>query len=644
MSATVIDALVVTLGLDDSEYEKKYKQLLENQNKLSLTVEANSKKDQDSWKKTGEAINGVKNQVLGLLAALGATMGLKEFLVSNIQGQAALGRLSENLDINAKRLEAWGLVAQEMGGQASDAFSTLQNVAGGLAEAAIKGHSSFTDAARANGVVLTDSRGQLLDYEHVLLNISKRMRELPRQQAMWLANELGVGSMFNQLELGPQELQKRLDHAASLSKITDESVRRAQELQQKWADIRQEFKAASETAFSALAPHLERLLDRFINWLDSVDWDAVGNKLEKLVGQVSDVIEEFGGWKVAAIAVGTALSLKLLAPLLGIISAIPKLSLGTSAISSFGAALSAIDLTALAGVLAAAGIVYSPALGGKKHADGSYDDEVARPTGPAPGMDNASLWAKVNGQQSAYLGSAMGAALELARRTYNGDNMSADTIEAQARDILAHKWTAADSAGTDAALNSKAYGAKTGNAALFDALERQHGLPAGLLNSIFMAESSGGKNLLSPKGAQGPFQMMPGTAAQYGLHGSDVYDTAKSAAAAAAYLDHLKTMFHGDMTKAVAAYNAGEGNVQKYGGVPPFEETQAYVGKVLGGIKIGAGSNVASTRPSSTSTSETHIGKIEVHTPATDGMGVANDLRKDLQMNGLIAEADTGLN
>jgi soluble lytic murein transglycosylase-like protein len=642
-NATVIDALVVTLGLDDSDYEKKYKQLLENQNKLSLDLEANSKKDRDNWKKTGEAIDGVKNQVLGLLAALGATMGFKQFLVDNIQGQAALGRLSDNLDINAKRLEAWGLVAQEVGGQASDAFTALQNVAGGLAEAAIKGHSGFTDAARANGVVLTDAQGRLLDYEHVLINVSKRMKELPRQQAMWLANQLGVGSMFNELELGPQELQSRLEHAAQLSKVTDESVRRAQELQKQWADIRQRFKAASETAFSALAPHLERLLERFTNWLDSIDWDTVGSKLEKLVDQVGDVIEEFGGWKVAAIAVGAALSLKLLAPLLGIISAIPKLSMGTSAISSFGTALAAIDLTALAGVLAAAGIVYSPTLGGKKRADGSYDDEAARPTGTAPGMDNASLWAKVHGQKSSYLGTAMSAALVLAQRTYN-DQMDFNTIEAQAKDILNGKWTEKDSKGTNADPEAGRSKTASTNAELFARLEKEHNLPAGLLNSVYMAESSGGKNLLSPKGAQGPFQMMPATAAQYGLRGDDVYDTSKSASAAAAYLDHLKTMFHGDMTKAVAAYNAGEGNVQKYGGVPPFEETQAYVGKVLGGIKVGAGSNVASARPSVNNTTETHIGKIEVHTPATNGVGVANDMRRDIEQNGLIAQVDTGLN
>lgn len=93
----------------------------------------------------------------------------------------------------------------------------------------------------------------------------------------------------------------------------------------------------------------------------------------------------------------------------------------------------------------------------------------------------------------------------------------------------------------------------------------------------------------SPAGARGPSQLMPGTAAglekQYGINTRDYYGNLLGGAF---YLSQQLRAFGGDVRKAVAAYNAGPGNVQKYNGVPPFEETQRYVENVLGGYRAGA--------------------------------------------------------
>lgn len=110
-------------------------------------------------------------------------------------------------------------------------------------------------------------------------------------------------------------------------------------------------------------------------------------------------------------------------------------------------------------------------------------------------------------------------------------------------------------------------------AALFGNLEKQYGLPAGLLDRMWNQESGRGKNMLSPKGAMGHFQFMPGTAKQYGV--SDPNDLTQSATGAAKYLRDLMGMFGGDINRAVAAYNWGPGNVQRYGlGAAPSETRQ----------------------------------------------------------------------
>ena len=111
-------------------------------------------------------------------------------------------------------------------------------------------------------------------------------------------------------------------------------------------------------------------------------------------------------------------------------------------------------------------------------------------------------------------------------------------------------------------------------------LEKRYGLPAGLLSAVSMQESRGNPGATSPVGAKGEFQFMPGTAARFGIAGQE-RNTAAAAVAAAKYLSQHLRMF-GDLDKAIAAYNAGEGNVQKYGGIPPFKETKGYVKNVRG--------------------------------------------------------------
>ncbi|MEL5559019.1 lytic transglycosylase domain-containing protein, partial [Serratia ureilytica] len=94
-------------------------------------------------------------------------------------------------------------------------------------------------------------------------------------------------------------------------------------------------------------------------------------------------------------------------------------------------------------------------------------------------------------------------------------------------------------------------------------LEETFGLPAGLLRSMVITESGGDTQAISKAGAKGPFQFMPGTAKDFGLVGDDVFDPEKSAYAAARYMSQLLKMFDGDLGKALAAYNWGQGNVER---------------------------------------------------------------------------------
>jgi soluble lytic murein transglycosylase-like protein len=121
-------------------------------------------------------------------------------------------------------------------------------------------------------------------------------------------------------------------------------------------------------------------------------------------------------------------------------------------------------------------------------------------------------------------------------------------------------------------LNHDAYRAEIAAAAL------EFGVEESLIRAVVHAESAFNPNALSNKGAQGLMQLMPGTADDMGV--DNPFDATQNIRGGAQYLAYLLKNFQGDERKAIAAYNAGPGNVQKYGGVPPFDETRVYLTRV----------------------------------------------------------------
>ena len=111
------------------------------------------------------------------------------------------------------------------------------------------------------------------------------------------------------------------------------------------------------------------------------------------------------------------------------------------------------------------------------------------------------------------------------------------------------------------------------------AAARAHGVSELLLLAVIAVESSGKAKAVSPKGAKGLMQLIPATARRFGV--SDSFDPAQNIRGGAAYLDWLLRNFGEDPILALAGYNAGEGAVARYKGVPPYDETRDYVVKVF---------------------------------------------------------------
>lgn len=131
----------------------------------------------------------------------------------------------------------------------------------------------------------------------------------------------------------------------------------------------------------------------------------------------------------------------------------------------------------------------------------------------------------------------------------------------------------------DAAPARSSPGGQAFNATV-ERIAAEQAVPPELIHSVIQVESNYNPNAVSPKGAQGLMQLIPATARRFGV--ADAFDPVENIRGGAAYLKYLLGLYGGNYTLALAAYNAGEGAVARYGDVPPFQETRDYVKLVAG--------------------------------------------------------------
>ena len=173
---------------------------------------------------------------------------------------------------------------------------------------------------------------------------------------------------------------------------------------------------------------------------------------------------------------------------------------------------------------------------------------------------------------------------------------------------------------TRAAAEGVAASAPSALAETVDRIAQQNQISPELVHSVIQVESNYDPNAVSRKGAQGLMQLIPSTARRFGV--SDVFDPADNIQGGARYLKYLLALYKGDEALALAAYNAGEGAVARYGGVPPFAETQDYVANVRRRL-AGAARKETGAAPSAVQSNDAQPAETapaEVHNPIREVM------------------------
>ena len=189
---TIVDAFLVSFGLDPKEYLKGQRQVDDARKKNEEAENKASKEEAARAKKTVDSITKVRDQVVGLFAVFTAGKGLKDFISDLTNSDAALGRTANNIGVSTGQLSAWQGVAERAGGSAAGITGSMQGLSQQFQQLALTGQSSVVPYFRAVGVTLADASGKMRPLSDILLDLSDRLKGMDPSKAQALGRGMGI--------------------------------------------------------------------------------------------------------------------------------------------------------------------------------------------------------------------------------------------------------------------------------------------------------------------------------------------------------------------------------------------------------------------------------------------------------------------
>ncbi|HVG90244.1 MAG TPA: hypothetical protein VNB54_02030, partial [Alphaproteobacteria bacterium] len=305
--ATIIDALVMTLGLDGKQFASGAKAANTAMRETSDEAKRRAAEIEASGKKAAEFFSKLRNEALALVAVFTAGVGIKRFVTDTIGGAAALGTMAKNLDMTTESLSAWEKANERAGGTAEGMLAQLKESAQELANVKMgRSSDAATEFYRMGG---TDVRA-MKDGNEFLLERSRILSEIYKKdptRAMVVAGRMGINQdTFDLIKQGPAAVLALVDAQRKNSQITQEQAEQARKLANAWLDFRDRINTVATQIVLRLAPSLDKIMKRLLdlaNWVadhqdDIARWlDKAVEALQRFGKQADDAAQSVGGWK-----------------------------------------------------------------------------------------------------------------------------------------------------------------------------------------------------------------------------------------------------------------------------------------------------------------------------------------------------------
>ncbi|HCJ9431389.1 lytic transglycosylase domain-containing protein [Klebsiella variicola] len=596
MAATVIDALLVTLGLDTSQFRKGQQEVSDELKKQREDAKNTAKEMAEQGKKAASFFSSIKTELLALTGVTVTAGGLMSLVKNTTSSLMDLSIQSKALGMTARELDGFGKAAESAGSSFERITAALQGF-----QAAKQG-SLFGDTSSPifSGMrMLTALTGDTFDvYSKDAKSLARSYLEsLRKVKDPNIRRQIGAMGGFDDATIQRNQEGRFLPDVDRLTKssgITDASVKGAKEFTEAWVVLNQNLETTKNQFYTFLIPYVREfngVLLQLSNWMKSHP-DEMRQKVESFFGAIEsgakvadNAARSVGGWENA---IKLLIGLKVATWVMGITKAFTGLFALTP--PAWFVAASAVGVGAYQNISNAATKADHTdslweSIKQRWSAGGWYNNQqniqAVSPEQRKKDQDERSFWESTKN----LLSQAVNALISPA----GAASMQPNIVGGYQPNVPLNAQAAR--------LGAKGKAFLQAMAGEFGALEGKYGLPAGLLSSVAATESGGDPFAESKAGAKGLFQFMPGTAKDMGLKGRDVFDPHKSADAAARYLRYLLEATGGDLEKTLASYNWGIGNVQKKGMDNLPSETRNYVPKVMAGMRPGAGMAVDRAMP-----------------------------------------------
>jgi hypothetical protein len=262
--ATVIDSLIVTLGLDSTGFNVNRQKVDSGLRETGNQADQTGKKLKKAGKDGSESFQSLSKTAAQFLAIIGGTMAIKAFVQDVLESSAALDRLSKNLGENVNTISAWSQAAEQAGGTASGLQGTMDMLSKSQTELMLTGESSLIPYFTSLGISLADTNGKARPVNDLLMDMATSFGRMDRTTANNMGRMMGLdqGTM-NLLLKGRQEIEMTIKRQKEYGAVTKQQAEEASRLKRAITEGRQSFEAFGRELLSAATPALEKLLAVF---------------------------------------------------------------------------------------------------------------------------------------------------------------------------------------------------------------------------------------------------------------------------------------------------------------------------------------------------------------------------------------------
>ena len=262
--ATIIDSLLVTLGLDPSGFNAGKAEVDKGLKDTGNEADKTGDKLKGAGKKGAEGYENVAKSAAKFLALIGGTMAVKRFIEQTVESSAALDRLARNLNENVNAVSAWSNAAEVAGGSASGMQGSLDMLSQAQTELQLTGQSALIPYFSALGISMADVNGKAKPVSDILLDLSDRFGRMDRTTANNMGRMMGLdqGTM-NLLLKGRAEVETMIRRQKEYGAVTKQQAEESSRLKEMMVQSRQSFEAFGRELLSAAMPALEGLFKLF---------------------------------------------------------------------------------------------------------------------------------------------------------------------------------------------------------------------------------------------------------------------------------------------------------------------------------------------------------------------------------------------